>query len=289
MYTYNPQWGSSLEKRKKLPRASFLFFDVSLTLILFLVVNLFICFVTPSVLLCHRVRFAIPSKKGPDQRAVCFPHCRPSLFYCPLRISPVPWFDPLRSLVIFGRVSDTSVCLGSRSEQPSGVLWRSGGGRGGAWQREAEESAGLRGKEWKPRREQSKSNETKQAGRADDCREIIHDGGLKYCMDVSLRRWRLRKSKAMGNFFFFWKVRLEVKWNKKDELRRGGGRRDWSGRGRGLSQCRQVALREPLIICAAATGSRRGQRSASWLTGANPIRQSELRMIKEGRVEGEAS
>lgn len=67
---------------------------------------------------------------------------------------------------------------------------------------------------------------------------------------------------------------------KKKRCTEDGG--NWSGRGRGLSQCRQVALREPLIICAAATGSRRGQRSASWLTGASPIHQSELRMIKEG-------
>lgn len=64
----------------------------------------------------------LPSQaEGPAQRAVCFPHCRPSLFDCPLRISPVPPFDPLRSLVIFGRVSDTSVCLGNRSGRLSGV------------------------------------------------------------------------------------------------------------------------------------------------------------------------
>lgn len=46
--------------------------------------------------------------------------------------------------------------------------------------------------------------------------------------------------------------------------------------GQSLSLYRQVVLWEVLIICRVATGSRRGQRSASWLMGASAIHQSEL-------------
>lgn len=46
--------------------------------------------------------------------------------------------------------------------------------------------------------------------------------------------------------------------------------------GQCLSLYRQVVLWEVLIICRVATGSRRGQRSASWLMGVSAIHQSEL-------------
>lgn len=51
--------------------------------------------------------------------------------------------------------------------------------------------------------------------------------------------------------------------------------------GQCLSQHRQVALWEALIICAAATGCRRGQRSASWLTGVSASPQLELWMMEK--------
>lgn len=46
-----------------------------------------------------------------------------SLFYCPLGI-PNSLIYSLRSFVIFGRVSHTSVCLGNRSERPSRIVAR---------------------------------------------------------------------------------------------------------------------------------------------------------------------
>lgn len=121
-----------------------------------------------------------------------------------------------------------------------------------------------------------------ELGRVDEKKVNLRDRGhakssivvvVKYYVAVML--WRWRESQVMGKLFFlfFWKIHLEM-----EKKRIGGGGRDW--RGRGLSPCRQVALQEPLIICAAASGSRRGQRSASWLVGASPIRQSELRMIR---------
>lgn len=138
MYTYNPQWGSSLEKRKKLPGASFVFFYVGLVLVLFLAVHSFIySFISLLIstgLLCLPVWLAFPSRGSRTQGGLFPPPPSVSLLLSsqnPL----VPWFYPLRSFVIFGRVSDTRACLGNRSERPSGfVAQRRRRRRGDTWQ-----------------------------------------------------------------------------------------------------------------------------------------------------------
>lgn len=156
---------------------------------------------------------------GPARRPVCFPRRRPSLFYCPLGISPLPWFDPLRSLVIFGRVSDTSVCLGgNRSERPSGFCGAAAEEEGETRDGVVGESAGLRGNK-------VESNETEQADRSDDSSSmmaVLNTTWMSCC--GAQRMWREKQSNRKP---FLPMQKKKTSWGEMTKKKKmHGGRKD---------------------------------------------------------------
>lgn len=130
MYTYNPDWGLSLVSSRgqaeRLPGVPFF-----ILCFLFVLSSQFICLFIHSFIhqflfflfffclsLCHSVAPMVP-KAGTERETVSvkkegFSHFLALFHFLPG--IPLPSFYSLRSFVIFGRVSDTLVCLGNRAE-----------------------------------------------------------------------------------------------------------------------------------------------------------------------------
>ncbi len=127
MYTYNPHWGSShvasRGQAERPPGASFFFplFLVRPFLIIHLFIHPFISFFS-ICLFCHSASPIVPKVRLEGKHSCkkrILPHFLSLFNFIPG--IPVSSFYSLRSFVIFGRVSDTLVCLGNRVEGPSGI------------------------------------------------------------------------------------------------------------------------------------------------------------------------
>lgn len=120
MYTYNPHWGSSLVasrgQAERLPGVPF-FFPLFLVCP-FLTIHLFIqSFIHQFFFLClffHSAAPMFPKVGLEGRRSLWKRRIFPLFLFLPG--IPVFSFYSLRSFVIFGRVSDTLVCLGNRVE-----------------------------------------------------------------------------------------------------------------------------------------------------------------------------
>lgn len=151
MYTYNPHWGLSLVASREATRGTLLLSSVSgssFSSTIHLFIQSFIHqFSFFPFCLCHSVAPVIP--KGSAGRETVFVkkkrflYCFLSRFHF-LPGIPVPSFYSLRSFVIFGRVSDTLVCLGNRVEGPSRIAVQGSGDtrRVHVWMKEVDEGEG---------------------------------------------------------------------------------------------------------------------------------------------------
>lgn len=131
MYTYNPHWGLSLVASREATRGTLLLSSVSGLSF----PQLFNCLFNNHsfisffpICLCRSGAPVIPTARMEGRQSLWkrFWNRFLSHFYFLLGIA-VPSFYSLRSFVIFGRVSDTLVCLGNRVEGPSRTAVQGGG------------------------------------------------------------------------------------------------------------------------------------------------------------------